>query len=232
VPRAGPPLTAPSNRPTGGGRTTNHYATTLEASPVRAQDAPRRLDWSRIRQDGRQLRGTTRHASAHRKTVQHTCKLLPPWPIKGGAVPSRRGRHTTDSGHPHALAFSTILVLASIYTSRTWRPGLLSHHACSPPLRAPRCEAIQCPEDTTTGRTAPARTRINPVSLVASTGPSRGRYQRSLLVSVGTAFRTDTSARQQFCLSRAAQRTHGKYNICRVPNSPRKANTKHMSRTP
>jgi hypothetical protein len=29
------------------------------------------------------------------------------------------------------------------------------------------------------------------VSLVASTGPSRGRSQRSLLVSVGTTFRTD-----------------------------------------
>jgi hypothetical protein len=30
------------------------------------------------------------------------------------------------------------------------------------------------------------------VSLVASTGPSRGRSQHSLLVSVGTIFRTDT----------------------------------------
>jgi hypothetical protein len=27
----------------------------------------------------------------------------------------------------------TILALASITTSVTWRPGLLSHHACSPP---------------------------------------------------------------------------------------------------
>jgi hypothetical protein len=30
------------------------------------------------------------------------------------------------------------------------------------------------------------------VSLVVSTGPSRGRSQRSLLVSVGTTFRTDS----------------------------------------
>jgi hypothetical protein len=29
-------------------------------------------------------------------------------------------------------AFTTILALASINTSGTWRPGLLSHHACSP----------------------------------------------------------------------------------------------------
>jgi hypothetical protein len=35
-----PPLTALSNRPTDGGRTTNHYTATLEAAPVRAHDAP------------------------------------------------------------------------------------------------------------------------------------------------------------------------------------------------
>jgi hypothetical protein len=34
VPRTGPPLTAPSSRATDGGRTTNHYAATLEAAPV------------------------------------------------------------------------------------------------------------------------------------------------------------------------------------------------------
>jgi hypothetical protein len=31
----------------GGGRTTNHFAATLETALVRAQDAPRRLDWKR-----------------------------------------------------------------------------------------------------------------------------------------------------------------------------------------
>jgi hypothetical protein len=44
----GCPLTAPSNRPTGGGRTANLYATTLKAAPVRAQDAPRRHDLTRF----------------------------------------------------------------------------------------------------------------------------------------------------------------------------------------
>jgi hypothetical protein len=91
MPRTDPSLTAPSNRPTGGGRTTNHYAATLEAALVRAQDTPRRLDWNRIRQDGRQLRGTARHTSTRRKIVQHACKLLPLWPIKGGAVPQLQG---------------------------------------------------------------------------------------------------------------------------------------------
>jgi hypothetical protein len=86
-----PPLTTPSCRPTGGGRTANHYTTTLEAAPVRAQDSPRRPNRSEIRQDGRQLLGTTRHASTRRRTVRHDCKLLPPWPIKGGAVPQPQG---------------------------------------------------------------------------------------------------------------------------------------------
>jgi hypothetical protein len=91
MPRMDPPLAAPSNRPTDGGQTANHYAATLEAAPVRAQDAPRLLDWSRIRQDGRQLHGTARHASTRKRIVRHACKLLPPWPIKGGAVPQPQG---------------------------------------------------------------------------------------------------------------------------------------------
>jgi hypothetical protein len=100
VTRTDPP---PSNRPAGGGRTTNHYAATLEAAPVRAQNAPRRPDWSRIRQDNRQLHGTVRHASTCRRNSAARIKLLPPWPIKGEAVPQPRGRGTTDSDHVHAL---------------------------------------------------------------------------------------------------------------------------------
>jgi hypothetical protein len=100
VPRTAPPSTAPSNRPTDGSQTTNHYAATLLAAPVRAQDAPRRLDWSRIRQDGRQLRGTARHISTRREIVRHACKLLPPWPIKGGAVPQPQGRRDDGQRSP------------------------------------------------------------------------------------------------------------------------------------
>jgi hypothetical protein len=40
----GPPFDDTLESARGGGRTTNHYAATLEAAPVRAQDAPRRLD--------------------------------------------------------------------------------------------------------------------------------------------------------------------------------------------
>jgi hypothetical protein len=84
----------------GGGQMTNHYAATLEAAPVRAQDAPRRLGWSRIRQDGRQLHGTGRHASTCRKIVWRACKLLPPWPIKGRAVPQPQGRRDDGQQSP------------------------------------------------------------------------------------------------------------------------------------
>jgi hypothetical protein len=101
VPHTDPPSTAPSNRPTDGGRTTNHYAATLEVAPVRAQDASRRLNRSRIRQDGRQLHGTARHASTRREIVRHACKLLPPRPIKGGAAPQPQG--TRDNNYPHDL---------------------------------------------------------------------------------------------------------------------------------
>jgi hypothetical protein len=44
-----PPIDGTLEPARGGGRTTNHYAATLEAAPVQAQDAPRCLDWSRIR---------------------------------------------------------------------------------------------------------------------------------------------------------------------------------------
>jgi hypothetical protein len=43
------------------GRSTNYCAAALEAAPVRAQDAPRRLNGSGTRQDGLPLRSTVRH---------------------------------------------------------------------------------------------------------------------------------------------------------------------------
>jgi hypothetical protein len=63
----GLPLTTPSSRPTGGGRTANLYATTLEAAPVWAQDSPRRPTRSGIRQDSHLLHGIVRHASTCRR---------------------------------------------------------------------------------------------------------------------------------------------------------------------
>jgi hypothetical protein len=89
----GPPLTAPSNQATAmAGRST----TTPPPSKPLLYEHRTRHDWSRIRQDGHQFRGTARHASTRREIVWHTCKLLPPWPIKGGAVPQSQG--TRDDG--------------------------------------------------------------------------------------------------------------------------------------
>jgi hypothetical protein len=138
----GPPLTAPSSRPAGGGRITNLYATTLEVAPVWAQDTPRCPNRSKIRQDGRQLRGIARHASTRRRIVRHTCKFLSPWPIKGREIPQPQGTRRQIAIMYTLSALTTILALASINTSGTWRPSLLSRHACSPPLQAPRCNAI------------------------------------------------------------------------------------------
>jgi hypothetical protein len=95
---------APSSQHAGGGRASNLYATTLEAAPVQAQDSPRRPNRSKIRPDGRQFRGTARHASTRRKIVGHACKLLSPWPIKGGPVPQPQGTdRETDDAHLHAF---------------------------------------------------------------------------------------------------------------------------------
>jgi hypothetical protein len=60
-----------------GGQSTNYYAATLEAAPVRAQDAPRRLNGSGIRQDGRQFLRTARHTVTRIEIVLCACKLLP-----------------------------------------------------------------------------------------------------------------------------------------------------------
>jgi hypothetical protein len=70
-----------------GGRSTNYCAATLEVAHVRAQDAPRRLNGSGIRQDGRQLYSTIRHTATRIEIAQRACKLLPPWPIKGETAP-------------------------------------------------------------------------------------------------------------------------------------------------
>jgi hypothetical protein len=63
--------------------TANHYALTLEAAPVPVRDTPQRQDRSKDRQDGRQLRGATRHTSPCSYTVRHACNSPPPWSIKG-----------------------------------------------------------------------------------------------------------------------------------------------------
>jgi hypothetical protein len=128
-----------------GGRSTNRYTATLEAAPVRAQDTPRRLNGSGIRQDGRQLRSTVRHTSTRREIVWHACKLLPPWPIKGGAAPSRG-----DTGRRIAIThtlfvFSTILALASSTPLGLGGLAFSPASLVATPLRAPLCKQYSAP---------------------------------------------------------------------------------------
>jgi hypothetical protein len=140
----GPLSTAPSSPL--GAALVNHYASTLEVAPVRAQDAPRRCDWSKIRQGGHQPHDTVRHTATRVGKARHACNLLPPWSIKGRAAPSRRGRtrgQRTANAHTPS-AFPTILALASITSFGTWRPCLFSRLACSHPSTSTTVQAIQC----------------------------------------------------------------------------------------
>jgi hypothetical protein len=68
--------TAPSSPP--GDAPVNHHASTLEVAPVQAQGTPRRHDWSKIRQDNRQLPGTVRHTTTRSEIVRHACKSPSP----------------------------------------------------------------------------------------------------------------------------------------------------------
>jgi hypothetical protein len=156
----GPPVNGTLELAHHGGRSTNYCTDTLEAAPVRAQDAPRRLYRSGIHQDGRRLCSTVRHTSTRREIVRHACELLPPWPIKGGAAPQPRGDGTTDSNHSLALRLLHDIGTRLNQTSGTRRPRLLSRLACSHPSTSTTVQAIQCPEHTTAGRTAPVGTRI------------------------------------------------------------------------
>jgi hypothetical protein len=132
----GPPWTTPSSWSADDGRTTGHYTTTLEAAPVPVQDAPRRHDWSKIHQDGRQLHGTARHASTRRRIVRYACKSPSPWPIKGRAIPQPQG--TQDNTQRQTVITRTL--------SRYWHlpqsipPGLGGHASSPATLVAPLYE--------------------------------------------------------------------------------------------
>jgi hypothetical protein len=96
-------LTPPSSRPADDGRTVNHYAITLEAAPVRAQDSPRRpagARFARTTVNSATLLAMPSHVG---KIVRHTCKLLSPWPIKGGAIPQPQGGQQRRSAYLHAF---------------------------------------------------------------------------------------------------------------------------------
>jgi hypothetical protein len=103
----------------------------------------------------------------------------------------RRGRHIAT--HSHFPPSSTILALILNKPSGTWRLLLLSRFACSSPLRAPRCHAIQRHECTPTGRMAHGRNQDKPRVIVLLAPTIERPISALLLVSVKTTFRTDNS---------------------------------------
>jgi hypothetical protein len=112
------------------------------------------------------------HCSPYRYTYRNSAPRLltaPSLAYKGrGSPPAAGDGHgTTDSRHSHALRLPHDIGTRLNQTSGTWRPRLLSHLACSHPSTSTTVQAIQCPEHTAAGHTAPAGTRINQVSLVA-----------------------------------------------------------------
>jgi hypothetical protein len=136
---------------------------------------PRRHDRNEIRQDDRQLHDTAHHAFIRKRILRHACKSLSPWPIKGRVIPQPQGGHDNREQHTRTHpASTTILALASTSFSGTWRPDLLSLLACSPLYEHHGATQYSASSTPLLDVRPPAGIRINPVSLVASTGPSRG----------------------------------------------------------
>jgi hypothetical protein len=171
----GLPSAKPSNWRTGGDQT---------RAPVLLPSKPP-LDRHRIHHDARQRQDSprqlsilqqctpcrrTQHLEPRGMTVNHLPLLY-----KRRQSPGHRG--TTDSNSLACPPSPTILALILNQPSGTWRFLLLSHIACSSPLRAPRCIAIQRHERTSAGRTAHGRNQDKPRVTVLLSRPSRGRSQ-------------------------------------------------------
>jgi hypothetical protein len=96
VPHTDPLLTAPSNQPAeaAGRPTTTPPPSKLLLYEHRTRhDAPTESRFARTAISSVALLATPPHIG---KIVRHTCKLLPPWPLKGGAVLQPQG--TRDNG--------------------------------------------------------------------------------------------------------------------------------------
>jgi hypothetical protein len=141
----GPSSTAPSSRPTTASvnqplhrhpRSRSYTSTGRTTAPQQERDLPRRSS----------APGTVRHTSTRREIERHACKLLPPWPIKGGAAPQPRGHGATDSDRSHVLRL--LHDIGTRLNQDLWdleaMPSL-SASLVATPLRAPRCKQYSAP---------------------------------------------------------------------------------------
>jgi hypothetical protein len=116
----------------------------------------------KIHQDGHRITSTMCHASTpHLKTHGTTVSRLPLVYKKRRRPPSHGGRRIAHSRYWHLPQSDR----RDLEASPPLPPSLY------PPLRAPRCPAIQCPERTPAGHTAHGRNQDKPcVPVLLSTG--------------------------------------------------------------
>jgi hypothetical protein len=176
----GSPSTAPSSSPED--TPVNYYASTLEVAPVQIQGAPRRHDWSRIRQDNRQLPGTVCHTITRSGIARHACKSPSPWPIKGGDPPRRGGTEQRIAIAYTLPVFPTILALVSITPFGTWRPRLLSRLACSRPTTGTPVQSNTVPRAHPCWTYGPGRNQDKP-SVLSCLAPTIERQISVLITS-------------------------------------------------
>jgi hypothetical protein len=123
----------------------------------------------KIRQDDHQIAGTVRHAAApHLKPRGTTVNRLPLVYKRKRWLPSRG---ETDSSLTYFSSFTHDIGICLNQSLGIWSHFLLSCLACSLPLRAPRCLAIQRHECTPAGCKAHDRNQDKPrVPVLLSAG--------------------------------------------------------------
>jgi hypothetical protein len=158
-PRIGPPRRPVNQLLHRSPRSRSCTSTGRPTTPQRERDSPGRPS-------------APQHCSPYRYMYRNSAARMLTTPSlaykrRGSPPAAGGGQGTTDSSHSHALRLPHNIGTRLNQTSGTCRPHLLSRFACSHPSTSTTVQAIQCPEHTAAGRTAPAGTRINQVSLVA-----------------------------------------------------------------
>jgi hypothetical protein len=132
---SGLPSATPSSRRTDGDSSGKHPRTHPRSRFWASIGLATTPAGSEIRRDDQQLHNIVHHTAICRLELCGTIvNRLPLGLEKEESVPwPRGGGRRRIVAHSHFPAFTMILALCLNQTSRTWRPLLLSRHACSPP---------------------------------------------------------------------------------------------------
>jgi hypothetical protein len=113
----------------------------------------------------------TSTATMHLKPCGTTVRCLPLVYKRRRWPPSRESKHKNTTIHPFSLTHALDIGTCLNHLVGTWGSLLLSRLACSPPLRAPLCIAIQRHERKPAGRTTHSQNQDKTrVPLLLSTG--------------------------------------------------------------